>query len=93
MGKKPNPYNKILTILQELHSEYPNQTMAQHLNGALASYKELWSQSDREILFAFEKYRMEKDNNIASDSDVDKIYQDGLHLDTLFIEEDGYEEE
>lgn len=88
MGKKPNYYNKIITLLQDLHKDYPNQNMGQHLSGALSEYSDLWGLSDKEVLFALEKYQIEKDNNIASDSDVEKIYNEGLHLDTIFLDED-----
>lgn len=91
MGKKPNPYNKILTILQELHQDYPNQTIGQHLEGALGRVQhldELWTFPDTEVLFLFERYRMEKENNIASVSEVEQIYHDGLYLDKLFIDEE-----
>lgn len=90
MGKKANYYTKILSVLQDLHKDYPNQTIGQHLAGALSEYPDLWSVPDKEILFALEKYQLEKDNNIASDTDVEKIYKEGLDLNTIFDEEDGY---
>lgn len=93
MGKKPNLYTKALSILQILHKDYPNQTLGQHLSGALGEYKDLWSIPDKEVVFALERYQLEKDNNIISDADVDKIYREGLNLNTIFDDEDGYEEE
>lgn len=88
MGKKANYYNKILSVLQELHKDYPNQTMGQHLSVALSDYKDTWSIPDKEVLFALEKYQLEKDNNVASDSDVEKIYNDGVNLDKLLLDDD-----
>jgi hypothetical protein len=78
--KKLNPYTKSLSILQGLKKEYPNQSLGQHLSTALADYPDLWSISDKEILFALEKYQTEKDMNIATDDDIQSIYRDGLNI-------------
>lgn len=81
MGKHPNYYNKIIQVLQDLKKEFPNQTMGQHLATALEDYNDLWGVSDKEILYAIEKYQLEKDNSFRSPSEVDYIYKDGLNID------------
>lgn len=88
MGKTPNYYSKILTILQELHKNYPKFSIGQHLSGALLEYGDLWVVSDKDIFLALEDYKLQRDNYIASDSEVQKIYNEGLHLDTMFLDED-----
>jgi len=92
MGKKTTPYNQAIHLLQELKKEYPHNTLGQHMASALADYGNIWGMTDKEFLFALEKYRTEMELNIVSDAEVDKIVKDAQNLDTLFQEEedDGY---
>lgn len=79
--KKLNYYNKAVHILQELKKDFPNETLGQHLSTAFADYPDTWSLSDKEVLFALEKYQLEKDNQYLGETYVDKIYNDGLNID------------
>ena len=88
MGKKIIEYNNALKILTELKVKYPTYTMGQHIATALGDYGDLWSVTDKEFVFALEKYRTELEFNIVSDQEVDRIVKDAQNLDTLFKEEE-----
>ena len=60
MGR-PNDYYRVLALLQQLHISYPNYNMGRHIATALDEYGDVWGLSDREILFALEKYKAELD--------------------------------
>lgn len=92
MGKKATPYNQAVQILHDLKKEYPAHYLCQHIATALGDYKDIWMVSDKEFLFALEKYKSEMELNIVSDSEVDKIVKDAQNLDILFQdEEEDYE--
>jgi hypothetical protein len=45
--------------------------------------------TDKELVFALEKYKAELGINIVPDEDIDEIVKDGLDLNSLFKEEDN----
>lgn len=94
MSRKSTEYKQCMSILQELHKKYPSYNLGRHISTALADYGDTWGISDKEFLYALEKYSMELENNVASDYDVEKIIKDAqnLSLDNLYEdeEEDGY---
>lgn len=89
-----NHYQKCISILQALNKKYPNKNLGSHLSLALSEYGDLWAISDREILFALEKYQTELELDFTGELDIDKILYEGEHLfDELKsedFEEDGY---
>lgn len=92
MGKKVSTYSLILKVLTELKGQYPTYTIGQHISTALLEYGDLWNVTDKEFLFALEKYKTEMELNIVSDAEVDKVIKDAQNLDKLFQEEeDDYE--
>lgn len=91
MGKKSTPYNQAVQILHDLKREYPNNTLGQHIATALGDYGDIWGLTDKEFLFALEKYKAEMEMNIVSDSEVDKIVKDAEDLGKLFQEEEDYD--
>lgn len=88
MGKKATPYNQAVQILHDLKKEYPAYTLGQHISTALGDYGDIWGITDKEFVFALEKYRAEMEMNIVSDSEVDKIIKDAENLDILFRNEE-----
>lgn len=94
MKKKPTAYNQAISLLQDLKKAYPSYSLGQHVATALSDYGDAWGISDKEFVFALEKYQAELEYNIVSDTEVDKIVRDAQDLDKLFKEEeeDGYEE-
>lgn len=92
MGKKLSYYDQVVKLLCDLKKEYPNYLMGQHISTALGDYGDLWNVTDKEFVFALEKYKTELEFNIVSDQEVDKIVKDAQDLTTLFKdEEDDYE--
>ena len=90
MGK-PNDYHRIIAILQQLHSTYPEYNMGRHLATALDEYGDVWGLTDREIVFALEKYKAELDMDVphTDESELDQIIKDGMDLENILKEEDG----
>lgn len=90
MGKS-NDYYKVLALLQQLHITYPNYNMGRHIATALDEYGDVWGLSDREILFALEKYKAELDMDVphTDESELDQIIKDGMNLENILKEEDG----
>lgn len=94
MKKSPNYYNKVLHILQELHTAYPEYNMGKHLATVLDECGNLWGVSDKELAYCLAKYKgqLEMDVRHLDDSEIDNIIKEGLDLDNLFKEEEdgGY---
>ena len=90
MGK-PNDYYRVLALLQQLHVSYPNYNMGRHIATALDEYGDVWGLTDREILFALEKYKAELDMDIphTDETEIDQIIKDGMNLENILKEEDG----
>lgn len=82
MGRKPNNFNQIVHILQELHTMYPSYTMGMHLSTALDGYRDFWGITDREFVFALQKYKakLEMDAPYTEGEELEKIISDGLSL-------------
>lgn len=91
MRKKAAPYNQAIQILHDLKKEYPNNTLGQHIATALGDYGDIWGITDKEFVFALEKYKAEMEMNIISDVEVDRIMKDAQNLDKLFQEEEDYD--
>jgi len=93
MSRKSSEYKQCIQKLLELQKNYPNYGLGRHISTALADYGDTWGLSDREFLYALNKYSMELENNVASDYDVEKIIKDAqnLSIDNLYEdEEDEY---
>lgn len=89
--KKPNYFNQLTSILQELHTLYPQYNVGRHLATALDEYGDMWGITDKEMVFALTKYKnqLEMDFPHTDDSELDEIIKGGLDLDNLFKEEDN----
>lgn len=90
MRKKDN-YRAILELLEELHRDHPSYEFGRHISMAFAEYGDMWGVSDKEALFALQKYKSELEydgDNIASPEYVDKILKDAEDLSNILDEED-----
>lgn len=89
MAKRTN-YNEVLHILQELHKSFPTYNMGRHLATALDGYGDLWGLTDKELMFALEKYRSELEMDVphTDESELEKIIKEGMDLDNILKEED-----
>lgn len=93
MSRKISDYKKVLKILEELHTKYPNYNLGRHLSTALSDYGDPWSISDKELAFALNKYSeaMALDlPEMVDDAYVQKIIKDSENFDDLLNQEDGY---
>jgi len=88
MKKPKTNYDSCLEILSDLKKDYPTTPISQHLYSALADYGNFWGISDKETLFALEKYQSERQMNVASEKDVEKIVEDGKNLEKLFLDDE-----
>lgn len=91
MSRKPNNYNQILHVLQQLHTDFPSYNMGRHISTALSDYGDLWGVTDREFLFALQKYKAELEMDIphTDDKEIDDIIRDGMNLENILKEEDN----
>lgn len=91
MIKKPNYYNKVLHILQELHTAYPQYSMGKHLSTVLDECGNIWGMTDKELAYSLTKYKgqLEMDVQHVDDSEIDDIIRQGLDLDNILNEEDN----
>lgn len=87
------PFRQFIKLLEQLHKTYPANNIGKHLSMALSEYGDLWGVSDKELVFALEKYISQMETGYFPDADIDKIVEGGKHLDTLFSEEDDLYEE
>jgi hypothetical protein len=92
--KKPNYYNQITNLLQQLHIAYPEYNMGKHLSTALDEYGDIWGVTDKELLFALEKYKTQLEMDIphTDDKELDQIIKEGMDLENILKEEDNGEE-
>jgi hypothetical protein len=63
--------------------------MGKHLSTALDG-SDLWGITDRELLFALQKYEIElnMDFTHTDDEEIEQIIKDGMNLGRMFFEEE-----
>lgn len=88
---RKNNYQQALHILQELNKDFPTYNLGRHLSTALADYGDVWGMTDKELVFALEKYKSEIEMDVPhpDDSEIDKIIKEGMDLDNILKEEDS----
>jgi hypothetical protein len=62
--------------------------MGRHIATALDGYPDVWGLTDREFLFALNKYIIELDMDVLHDENVDLIIKEGLDLNHILDEEE-----
>lgn len=89
--KKTNHHSKIIKVLQELHSSYPNYTLGRHISTALSDYGDFWGITDQEMLFALMKYKsqLEMDVPHSDEKEIDEIIKQAMDLENILKEEDN----
>jgi hypothetical protein len=90
MAKQPNYYRQIIQTLVRLQKAYPTYNMGRHISTALDEYTDVWGVSDREFLYAIQKYEIELniDGPHLDDEEIEEIIKDGMNLDSMFEEEE-----
>jgi len=89
--RKPNYYNQAVHLLQQLHAAYPEYNMGKHLATALDGYGDVWGITDKELVFALEKYKAQLDMDVphTDEKELDQIIKDGMNLDDILKDQDG----
>lgn len=92
--RKPNYYSQIVQLLQQLYEAYPTYNMGRHIATALDGYGDVWGLTDKEILFALDKYKSELELDVphTDDKELDDIIRDGMNLENILKEEDNGED-
>lgn len=90
MAKQPNYYRQIIQTLVRLQKAYPTYNIGRHISTALYEYSDVWGVSDREFLYAIQKYEIELniDGPHLDDKEIEEIIKDGMNLDSMFEEEE-----
>jgi hypothetical protein len=87
--KNPNYYRQVLQTLERLRKDHPTYNIGRHISTALDGYNDIWGVSDKEFLFALEKYEIELNMDVDHEEDIEDIIKDGMNLErTLFEEEE-----
>lgn len=101
MSKRASNYRQVLKLLDKLHKSHPTISLGQHLATILDGYGDIWGITDKEFLFAIEKYMVtiEMDEPISTDEEIQQIIEDGKNIDKMFQtnnndeqDDDEYEE-
>jgi hypothetical protein len=90
MSKRPSQYYKqIIDVLQRLNKAHPTYNMGRHISTALDEYDDVWGITDKELLFALEKYEIELNMDVNHpNEDIDDILKEGMNLNKMFLEEE-----
>ena len=91
--RKASYFSQIIHVLQELHKAHPTYNMGRHLSTALDGYGDVWGITDKELLFALEKYQLNMEFDVSSKEDIDKIISDAMDLDNILNEDNGEDDE
>lgn len=87
--KSPNYYQKILKLFHDLKELYPQYTMGRHLSTIIDDYGDVWGASDKDLYNSLNKYSKNLTLDIPhKEEEIERILQEGMHLDTILEEED-----
>jgi hypothetical protein len=92
--KPASSYEQILSVLVELKEAFPSYNMGRHLDTALNEYKDIWGMTDKEMLYALNRYKSQLTLDVPhpDDSEIDKIVKDAMNLDTILQEDEEDED-
>ncbi len=78
-------------MLESLRKAHPTYNIGRHISTALDGYDDIWGVTDKEFLFALEKYELELNMDVdhIDQEEIEEIIKDGMNLErTLFEEEE-----
>jgi hypothetical protein len=78
-------------VLESLRKAHPTYNIGRHISTALDGYDDIWGVTDKEFLFALEKYELELNMDVdhIDQEEIEEIIKDGMNLGrTLFEEEE-----
>ena len=93
--KKPklNLYADIINVLMELKTLYPSYSMGKHISTALDEYGDIWGMTDKEVLYAFTKYKAQMQMDVpheTGEEELKQIIDDAMSLSIRDEEDDDY---
>jgi hypothetical protein len=90
MQKGPNYYRQIIKALERLQKAHPTYNIGRHIATALDGYTDVWGVTDREFLFALQKYEIElnMDYSHVDEEEIEDIIKDGMNLERMFLDEE-----
>lgn len=87
-------HSQIIDVLRQLKVKYPARGVAQHLSEALTDYPHYWGLSDKEFLFALDKYVIElEENNPPPEKELQKLIDESSTIDKLMNGINEYDSE
>lgn len=94
MSRRPQYFTQVVNLLTELHRTYPTYNIGRHLSTALSDYGDIWGMTDKELLFALEKYKTQLDMDIprTDEKELEAIIRQGMDLENILKEEDNGED-
>lgn len=92
MPKIKDNYIKCLSLLTDLKKAYPSTTLGQHISMATADYTDVWGITDKEFLFALNKYATELEFNLENESSIEKIIANSTNEKLFQLEEEDEDE-
>lgn len=94
MSNKIEFHDLVLEVLKDLKKKYPNQGLGRHISDALSDYPNYWGLSDKELLFALQKYVLElEENNPPPEKELQQLIDESSTIDKLMDGIDEYGEE
>jgi hypothetical protein len=90
MQKGPNYYRQIIKALERLQKAHPTYNIGRHIATALDGYTDVWGVTDKEFLFALQKYEIElnMDYSHVDEKEIEDIIKDGMNLERMFLDEE-----
>lgn len=89
-----NYYKRIVVGLHHLKERYPSYSMGKHLSTIIDDCGDIWGTTDKELYNALTTYSKQLAIDVPhEDNDLDTIINEGLHLNTLFLENDNIYED
>lgn len=90
MQKGPNYYRQIIKALERLQKAHPTYNIGRHIATALDGYTDVWGVTDKEFLFALQKYEIElnMDYSHVDEEEIEDIIKDGMNLERIFLDEE-----
>jgi hypothetical protein len=88
MARHPNYYRLIIKKLISLYKTHPSYNIGRHISTALDGHTDIWGVSDKEFLYALQKYETNLNMDVEHEEDIEDIIKDGMNLDKLFLNEE-----
>ena len=90
MSRHPNYYKQIIQALERLYKAHPTYNIGRHIATALDGYSDVWGVTDKEFLFALQKYEIElnMDYPHVDEEEIEDIIKDGMNLERMFLDEE-----